>query len=471
MNNARDLIFDLDAFTGSLTQYSHKLPLTPELRLTEGAKHFADTMGAYWLMDIIATEFLPLLSEEDPIIFIEVTVDDSNGAVIVGTDGDTLEVYMRTDGDYAFGSIQVINNQNQWVDSGAQLQLNTAPTEGEVLTVYTFNKHDIQDFERLNYDVVSRSTLTVGSIDHIEYNHLRAGLIKLRNKAIDAQFVWLTVNGILKTPSVDYKLTDDQLFVKYNGSFADNDVVELIQFSSDGPQQPKFGFSQFKDILNRNIYKRLGDVAPVKLTKNLLVRDKEIHLDDASALPKPDKSSSIPGIIFINGERIEYLVKTGNILRQIQRATLGTGAPEVHETGSDVYNANLQQTAPYSDSTVTENFTGDGSTSTFILGFTPSSVNEFEVFVAGTRLRKNAISVFDATIDQDSPEADVTSPAEFSVTGSSNVLTLTNIPANNVKIQVIRRQGKRWTDPGISLNDSESTVARFFKAEKVELPK
>ena len=98
-------------------------------------------------------------------------------------------------------------------------------------------------------------------------------------------------------------------------------------------------------------------------------------------------------------------------------------------------------------------------------------MNEFEVFVAGKRLRKNAISIFDATIDQDSPEADVVSPAEFSVTGSTNVLTLTNIPANNVKIQVIRRQGKLWTDPGTTLNDSKSTVARFFKAEKVELPK
>ena len=88
MNNARDLIFDLDAFTGSLTQYSHKLPLTSELRLTEGAKHFADTMGAYWLMDIIATEFLELLSEENPIIFISITVDSANGALIVATDGD-----------------------------------------------------------------------------------------------------------------------------------------------------------------------------------------------------------------------------------------------------------------------------------------------------------------------------------------------------------------------------------------------
>ena len=88
MNNAKDLIFDFDAFTGSLNQYSHQLPMTPELRLTDGTKAFAERMGAYWFMDIIATEFLPLLSEEDYIIFIQITVDDNNSAVIVGTDGD-----------------------------------------------------------------------------------------------------------------------------------------------------------------------------------------------------------------------------------------------------------------------------------------------------------------------------------------------------------------------------------------------
>jgi len=88
MNNAKDLIFDFTAFTGSLNQYSHQLPMTPELRLTDGTKAFAEKMGAYWFMDIIATEFLPLLSEEDYIIFIQVTVDDTNSAIIVGTDGD-----------------------------------------------------------------------------------------------------------------------------------------------------------------------------------------------------------------------------------------------------------------------------------------------------------------------------------------------------------------------------------------------
>ena len=340
-----------------------------------------------------------------------------------------------------------------------------------MLTVYTFNKHDFQDFERINFDVVARSTLSVGTDDHIQYNHLKAGLVKLRNPAIDAQFVWLTVNGILKTPSVDYKLTDDKKFVKYNGILNDNDVIEVIQFSATGATEPKFGFSQFKDILNRNIYKRLGDVAPIKLAQDLLITDKEIVLDDASTISSPDKTSSVPGIIFINGERIEFLIRQGNTLRQIQRGTFGTGAPEVHFAGSDVYNQGIQQTAPYADQTITDTQIGDGSTSVFDLGFTPNSVNEFEVFVAGKRLRKTEIQVFDPTKDQDSPEADITAPAEFSVTGNTPAVTLLNTPASGVKVQIIRRQGTVWADPGVSLNDSESSVARFFKAEKVELPK
>ena len=175
--------------------------------------------------------------------------------------------------------------------------------------------------------------------------------------------------------------------------------------------------------------------------------------------------------MFINGERIEYLIKQGNVLRQIQRGTLGTGVASIHEAGSDVYNQGPMQTAPYMDQTIVDEQVGDGSTTVFPLAFTPNSVNEFEVFVAGKRLRKNAIQQFNPTLDQDSPEADETAPAEFSVDGTTASVILLNTPAVNANIKIVRRQGKRWTDPGISLNDAESLVARFFKAEKVELPK
>jgi hypothetical protein len=59
------------------------------------------------------------------------------------------------------------------------------------------------------------------------------------------------------------------------------------------------------------------------------------------------------------------------------------------------------------------------------LSWVPTSVNEFEVFVAGRRLRKNSISQYSAVLGMDSPEADVTLPPEFSVT----VTTLTSTAA------------------------------------------
>jgi hypothetical protein len=327
------------------------------------------------------------------------------------------------------------------------------------------------DFERINYDVVSRTVLNTNSEDFKEFKRLQGGLVKLRNTAIDAQYVWLTIDGVLQTPSIDYTLTDDRNYLRYKTNFADNSVIELIQFSALGPISPKFGFSQFKDILNRNIYKRLGDKAPLKLAIDLSVTDKQIVLEDASTLSAPDKDSAIPGIIFVNGERIEYLIKQGNVLRQIQRGTLGTGAKALHLAGSDIYNADSTQTAPYIDNTTIDELEGDNSTQVFELGFTPNSVNEFEIFVGGKRLRKNAIQVFDATIDQDSPEADVTSPAEFSVDGRTPFVTLLNKPGDGVKIQIVRRTGTLWSNTGESLNDAETLVARFFKAEKVELPK
>ena len=79
---------DLSGFYGTTDKYVHRLPMTPDLLLTEGVKYFAEKAGAYWFMDIVATEFVPKLSEEDYIIFIEVAVKADNSALIYGHDGD-----------------------------------------------------------------------------------------------------------------------------------------------------------------------------------------------------------------------------------------------------------------------------------------------------------------------------------------------------------------------------------------------
>ena len=55
-------------------------------------------------------------------------------------------------------------------------------------------------------------------------------------------------------------------------------------------------------------------------------------------------------------------------------------------------------------------------TNAVTLDFIPKNVNEFEVYVAGKRLRKNAISDPTPT-DPDSPEGDTTSLLNPSVDG------------------------------------------------------
>ena len=134
------------------------------------------------------------------------------------------------------------------------------------------------------------------------------------------------------TPNVDYGLTNDNRFIRTLNPFADNDVVEIIEFATEGPITGKFGYRLFKDMLNRTVYKRLGDTNSYRLAKDLGVFDQEIVIDDASNLPTPDVTNNIPGIIFINAERIEYFVKSGNKLRQLRRGTLGTGVKAVSYT-------------------------------------------------------------------------------------------------------------------------------------------
>ena len=374
----------------------------------------------------------------------------------VTQDGDVVEVYVITDADYA-----ITDNV---------ITLDTAPADGETIEVYNFSKHDVQSIDRFGYDVVNRVLLIVGTDDQLEYSRWRNGNIKLDKPAIDAQYVWVAINGELQTPSVDYKVSEDRMSIKLLGVPTDGDAVEIIQFATEGTVTNKFAYRQTKDILNRTVFKRLGDDFEYVLAQDLNTFDKEIVLENAQGLATPNPKENLPGVLLINGERIEFFRKEGNVLTQLRRGTNGTGVPSVHDLGSQVLDQGFQQTVPYKDETVTITFDSDGSTKEFDLGYVPASVNEFEVFVGGRRLRKTAIQEFDATVNQDSPEADVTIPAEFSVDGATSTLTLTNTPEPGASIVVARKIGRLWSPIGESLETEDNSITRFLKAKKAALP-
>jgi hypothetical protein len=197
--------------------------------------------------------------------------------------------------------------------------------------------------------------VTVGTTDYYRLNQLLAGRIQLRNPALGAQYIWLTLNGELLTPEIDYILEDNLTFIQIDSNrvLLSTDVIDVIVFSSDVTTGRPFGYRIFKDMLNRTFYKRLDAEASAVLSEPLKYYDTSIVLEDASGLIQPLRSQNQAGIIIINKERIEYLEKDGNTLKFLRRGTSGTGVPEVHPAGTTVIDASTSQTIPYKDETET----------------------------------------------------------------------------------------------------------------------
>jgi hypothetical protein len=382
----------------------------------------------------------------------------TNSSIILtddtGVPGDLLEMYVITDGDYR------INNNT--------ITLDTAPENNAKIEVIQFTNHDILGIERINYDVVSRTTLIPEDVDTVTYNRLTVGEITLRKPAVDAQYVWVSVNGELLSPSVDYYVSNDKLKVQLVKQPAANDVIDIIHFTAT-VRKSKFAYRQFKDMLNRTHFKRL-DKSSSKLLQPLNYYDLRIELEDASTLSEPNKGQNLPGVIFIEGERIEYFVKEENTLRQLRRGTLGTGVKNMYAADTKVFDQNISKTVPYKDNTLTYNATADGLTATFEIGYPVASINEIEVFVGGVRMRKASLDVFNYATALDSPEGDSVVAADFTFDAATNEITLLATPADDTKVTVVKKVGQSWTTFGESLGDTENSIARFLRAGTSELP-
>ena len=417
----------------------------------------------------------------------------------IGVVGDKLEIFLMADGEYAFGYVGTDETSTQrFISTRDKVYFDTAPVLGSTVEVQMFSNHDIQNLTRTKYDFLTRKTLVGGTQAFADYVSLANGIIKLRKEASHAQDVWVFLNGDRLVANVDYRTTDDPYYIKILKNISANDTIEYIEWSQE-KLTVKFGFREFKDILNRVHYKRIDDNTKYKLASDLNWFDTKIDLVDATGLNAPSKASKIPGVVFINGERIEYFVKQGNSLRQIRRGTLGTGVNTLLTTGTEVIEQGPSENIPYRDETITQIFTADGVASTYELDFDASAIatqykqdsgstktvaeitaDLFEVFVAGRRLRKSAISVYQTDtkdaqgnfvtrfVDQDSPEGDITANAEFTLNG--NTIQLAETPTDGQKIVVIRRIGKTWTNLGESLADADNDIANFIRARTTELP-
>ena len=350
------------------------------------------------------------------------------------------------------------------------LTFDIAPTTGQEVSIYQFSNHDINNFNRISYDVLTSTVVSQSDPDYVTRNLLSSGLIKLKNTAYSENYAWVIKNGKLLTQNVDYILVKTYDAVQLTVIPSEHDIIEVLHFNTI-PAIPKFGFRIFKDMLDRYHYKRLDQEKIFTLVQPLNYYDKTIVLNSTVGIFAPSKSENVPGVVFIEGERIEYFEIIGNALSQLRRGTLGTGVKTLYSIGTELMDQSLSETIQYRDKTLTQIFEADGSTASYTLDFTAKTVNEIDVYVAGTKLRKNAIKKYDFTIAQDSPEADVTVAADFYINLESNTLELTATPAEHQKIVVVRKIGKLWNDNGKSLLETNNSITKFLLGTTIQLPK
>jgi hypothetical protein len=120
------------------------------------------------------------------------------------------------------------------------------------------------------------------------------------------------------------------------------------------------------------------------------------------------------------------------------------------------------QTVPYADTIYTSTHTGDGSTATFTTNIAPASADELDIFIGGQRLLLTA---------EDG------STVNYTVDGSSSLVTLTAVPAAGVQVKILQKRGQVWYDQGTStasngkgLQKSTTNQARFIAGEPTNAP-
>jgi len=337
---------------------------------------------------------------------------------------------------------------NQYYNEGTDIIL----VPGAITSPYSLTANDVLSVTTFNNALGMKQRREVlegkpGGAFTLRFNTLHAGYT----------YVWL--NGEPLVQGSDYTVSNNVIQV-VGRSITSSDRLDVMYFALETATGAT-GFRIFKDMMNRTFYKRISKTATTKLTLDMTAGTQDMTVEDASVLPTPNASANVPGVVFIDKERIEYFTKSGNTLGQLRRGTLGTGIKE-HGSGTEVVDASGTQTIPYADTVYTNTFTGDGSTLTFALSQTPSSASELDIFIGGQRLLLT--SEDGSTIN-------------YSVDGSTTAVTLSTAPASGTQVKILHKKGQVWYTAldgnpadGKGLQASSTQQARFIANEPTNAP-
>ena len=375
--------------------------------------------------------------------------------------------------------VEKLLNTDYTVDIGAQtISLTDSPTTADVIAISTLvDNHYYNEGTDIiikpsvitgdGYSLSASDVITVTTFNNALGMKLRRevlegkidGIFYLRFEPLNAGYTYVWLNGKQLTQSHDYTVSGNVITV-VGQTITIASRLDVLYFALSTAVGAT-GFRIFKDMLNRTFYKRISKTSTTELSQTLQLESTSIEVVDSAVLSGPNISLNIPGVIFVDKERIEYFIKSGRTLSQLRRGTLGTGIKE-HSSGTEVVDASGTQTIPYADTVYTDTATGDGSTVSFTTTQTVTSASELDIFIGGQRLLLT--SEDGSTIN-------------YSVDGSTVAVTLSTAPASGTQVKILHKKGQVWytaadgnPSNGQGLQASTTQQANFIAGEPTNAP-
>jgi hypothetical protein len=369
------------------------------------------------------------------------SVDFVEGAL---TNDDVVAITILRDHDY-----YVVNNR-------LVLTSRVNVSSASVIKVTTFNNHDNSLFRR----------------ERFKGNY--AGIFKLSRTVVSSQYVWVEINGFPITRESDFRIDSDNRTVvldeRFKLSSADTVVIMSVV---DQTSEKLIGYRIFHDNLGRTHYKRISQQHSTQLAADLLPTDSFITVEDSSVLTPPNHSRNRPGVILIDGERIEFFKLEGNKLSWLRRGTLGTGVKNLHKESSVVVDQGPSQNIPLTETKRVDKFAINSTTNTALTltnvvfdGTVVNAYNHVEVVYQGRTLRKpisdtftslfnngvkvvknttSSYQITDVSVGYDSGDINsagtsslVVLSAEFAINTLTNTINLNFEPQVGAEVKVIQ---------------------------------
>jgi len=374
----------------------------------------------------------------------------------------------------------------EYVVNGTVLQL-TTPVTSATIKVTSFTDHD---------NLMMRTERFKGD-----------DALVLSYPTISENYVWITAANTQLTAGIDYIILEDMKTIKFsefvNIQTTDDIIVVVINPPTYGTTV--LGHRIFKDMFGKHQFRRISEYFSTRLAQPLQYTDDKVVVEFGSHLLQPDPGSNLPGVIYVDGERIEYTSKDGNVLSGLRRATLGTGPAKFSDIGTEVIDQSIRQIIPTIDYSLIQNIPSSNTTTYVISTVTNTSafsvtssthagngitfstltnvVDQVEVYYGGRQLRKTSMKAHDKsrsyyTTSSVQVNGVTTSsykiiPPEFTITTSTRqlILNIAEEITTGTRITIVKREGALWTGTeATSLISSTATQANFLRDRPAELP-